>query len=76
MAPEPPDGNPNNRAEAASRLRRMIADLDQRITRQQRRVEKIIINREGPVDEAKALLDDMVTARDMMKAELAGLEQP
>ena len=53
----------------------MIGELDQRIARQQKRVEKIIINREGPADQAQALLDDMIKSRNMMKAQLASFEK-
>jgi len=40
-----------------------LADMDQRIARQQRRIDKVTINREGPVDELRALFDHMVKAR-------------
>jgi hypothetical protein len=53
----------------------MIGELDGRIARQKKRVEKIIINREGPAEEAQALLDDMIKTRDMMKAQLASFEK-
>ena len=53
----------------------MIGELDQRIARQQKRVEKIIVNREGPAEEAQALLDDMIKTRGMMQAQLESFER-
>ena len=73
--PRPANFNDPLTAETPSELRRMIGELDQRIARQQKRVEKIIINREGPADQAQALLDDMIKSRNMMKAQLASFEK-
>ena len=55
---------------AASETRRRIDDLNQRITRQQRRIERILVHREGPADEMQAVLEDMIKARDVMQAQL------
>jgi hypothetical protein len=53
----------------------MIGELDQRIARQQKRVEKIIVNREGPAEEARALLADMIKTRGTMQAQLESFER-
>ena len=74
--PRPANSNDPLTAETPSELRRLIDDQDRRIARQEKRIQKIIINREGPADAAQALLDEMVKARDTMKARLAGFEQP
>jgi hypothetical protein len=55
---------------ATSETRRRIDDLNQRITRQQRRIERILVHREGPADEMQAVLEDMIKARDVMQAQL------
>jgi len=73
--PRPANSNDPLTAETASELRRMIGELDQRIARQQKRVEKIIVNREGPAEEAQALLDDMIKTRGMMQAQLESFER-
>jgi hypothetical protein len=65
------DGFNNSRlAEVIDETRRLIADMDQRIARQQKRVEKILINREGEAAEMQALLADMIEARSLMQAQL------
>jgi len=58
-----------------AQLQRQIIDIDQRIVRQQRRVEKVLFNREGPADETQALLDEMIKVRDLMRSQLTGLQQ-
>jgi hypothetical protein len=40
-----------------------LDDIDLRIVRQRRRIEKIIIERVGPREEMEALLDDMIKDR-------------
>lgn len=49
---------------------RMIGDLDARIMRQQKRIDKVLFNREGPVEDMQVLLDDLLKARDLMRAQL------
>jgi len=45
--------------------------LDQRIQRQQRRIERMLVSREGPADEMKQVLADMMKARDVLQARIA-----
>jgi hypothetical protein len=61
--------------DTTSEIRRRIDDMNQRITRQQRRIERILVHREGPADEMQALLDDMIKVRDSMHGELEDLEE-
>ena len=58
---------------AIAETRRLVEEIDQRIVRQQRRIEKVTINREGPLDALRAVLDDMVKARNLMHSQLASL---
>jgi hypothetical protein len=67
---------PQPQRAAASETRRLIEDMNQRIKRQQRRIERILVHREGPADEMQTLLDDMTRARDIMQAHLDGFEEP
>jgi len=75
FVPRPTNSNDPLTAETPSELRRMIGEIDPRIVRQHRRVEKIILEQEGPRDEMEALLADMIKTRDMMQAQLERLER-
>jgi len=61
-------------AQTVRDLRRMIADLTGRIERQEKRVQKILVNR-GSADELQTLLADMFKSRDMMQAQLEEFEK-
>ena len=63
------------KVDAARETRRQIEDMNQRILRQQRRIERMLFNREGPADEMQALLEDMTKARDMMQAKIEALQK-
>jgi deoxyadenosine/deoxycytidine kinase len=66
---------PGPKTDPAVDLRSQIDDLDQRIVRQQRRVEKIIIERLGPREDMQAQLDDMIQARDTATSRLSDIEK-
>jgi hypothetical protein len=69
-------------AEAIEAMRLQIADLNQRIERQEKRAQKIQVtsatgsrrSEPGPAAEAQAVLAEMVKKRDAMQAELEALE--
>jgi hypothetical protein len=60
-------------SEAAEEKRRLILDMDLRILRQQRRIQKIQINREGPADEMQERLEEMIRARELLQAQMDDL---
>jgi hypothetical protein len=60
--------------DAIRETRRLVDDLNLRIIRQRKRVEKIIIERFGPREEMEALLADMIKARDQLLAQVDSFE--
>ena len=56
-------------AEATRELRGLLDELEQRIARQQRRIEKALLER-TPADDLKASLDDMRKSRDFMQSQI------
>jgi hypothetical protein len=59
----------------AAETRRLIDDMSQRIVRQRRRIERLLVHRLGPADEMAMVLDDMIRARDKMQAQLESLSK-
>lgn len=49
---------------------RWVDDMNQRIVRQQKRIERILVSREGPAEEMHAVLADMIKARDRMLGQI------
>jgi hypothetical protein len=52
----------------------LIEELDLRIARQQKRVERIKVTGHGEVEESQAIFTEMTKARELMKAQIADLE--
>lgn len=61
-------------SEAIMETRRQIADADQRIYRQRKRIELILATTFGPATAMKAVLADMIKAREELQARLEMLE--
>jgi len=51
-----------------------ISDLDARILRQQKRIDRILISGQGPATEMQTVLDDMLRSRASMTARLNRVE--
>ena len=60
--------------DAADETRRRIDEMNLRIQRQRRRIESMLFHRQGPTDAMQVLLDDMIKASDLMRAQLEAFE--
>jgi hypothetical protein len=69
------DSAPAGQAGAIVELRRQIADMDQRILRQRKRIDRILATTFGPATAMQAVLDDMTEARAALQARLENLER-
>jgi hypothetical protein len=63
-----------DKLDAADETRRRIDEMNLRIQRQRRRIESMLYHRQGPTDAMQVLLDDMIKASDLMRAQLEAFE--
>jgi hypothetical protein len=67
--PDTPD-----KLDVAAETRQRIDEMNLRIQRQRRRIERMLVHRQGPTDAMQVLLDDMIKASNLMRAQLEAFE--
>lgn len=66
----PPESQMESPLSPMEEMRRQLADMDLRILRQQRRIQRILTLGVGPIDDMQALLADMIETRDLIQARM------